>query len=232
AVDTAVGAPLLIDQLRTHQPTCCQRLQRRVDLATAGVPVSGQRAVEGAVDVVARHRARAQEAQHDRAQCVARRISLALSVGGISLFDWFACHLDVTSKEHYFHKIIAPDGDSYPRWTAWRCDDAGSGKWYEPAFRGRLIRLSDTCAIHERAEHYAASLELWLGGVSWWLGIGCSLGSPSSSSLTTLKARSISTRRLARWRRSVSHSLSISAVSARRRGPLAGARMGWAADFA
>src|SRR5258707_1584625 len=77
SVDAPIWPAFLKDQLGANEAARRQRLERRVDLAAAGVPIGGERAVEGALDIVARHGVRAQQAQEDVAQRVPARLTLA-----------------------------------------------------------------------------------------------------------------------------------------------------------
>src|SRR5579859_6658620 len=71
-IELAVRSMLLNDDFRFNQPLMLQRLERRINLAIARVPVAGNSAIKGLLNIVTGHGPGAQQTKDNRAQGVAR----------------------------------------------------------------------------------------------------------------------------------------------------------------
>src|SRR2546421_9111703 len=67
----AIGPAFLHNYLRLDQSCIAQTLERGINLAVAGVPVTGQSPIKCLFDIVATHGSRAQQAQDDMAERIA-----------------------------------------------------------------------------------------------------------------------------------------------------------------
>src|SRR5712691_6021213 len=67
----AIGPAFLHNHLRLDQFCIAQTLERGINLAVAGVPVTGQGPIKCLFDIVATHGSRAQQAQDDMAERIA-----------------------------------------------------------------------------------------------------------------------------------------------------------------